>query len=238
MHHNAVISQIDLPTLLTVNAFPQSLQARRVGNTGGRNEMRWKAIILSVLALFSIAIAIPAHAQVTYSAEEGKRPFTVGVGVSDFSDDWGYLNPRQAGITVWVDWRLPHMLPILDGLGLELEGRDINFATPSYLPGHRMDTGLGGPIYQFRRKSRIRPYGKYLMGIGSIDFPNPPSTYSHDTRAVFEPGVGADVRFWNSFSARAEYDYQFWHAIFGQNDLNPQGVTFGVVYDFGGRSSR
>jgi outer membrane autotransporter protein len=70
------------------------------------------------------------------------------------------------------------------------------------------------------------------MGIGSIDFPSPGTTYGHDTRTVYEPGVGTDVRFWNRFSVRGQYDYQFWHQLF-QNDLNPQGFTVGVVYDFG-----
>jgi opacity protein-like surface antigen len=199
--------------------------------------MRWKLAALPLMALFSISAALQSHAQVTYSAEEGKLPFTVGAGVSDFSDDWGVSNPRQVGITVWVDWRIPHMPSALDGLGIELEGRDINYDTPSSLPGHRMDTGLGGPVYQFHRKGRIRPYVKYLMGIGSVDFPSPGATYSHDTRTVYEPGGGVDIRVLNHFSVRAEYDYQFWHQLF-LHDLTPTGFTGGVVYDFGGRSSR
>ena len=101
-----------------------------------------------------------------------------------------------------------------------------------------MDTALGGPMYQFRRHhSRIRPYVKYLMGIGSIDFPNG-TYYSHDTRAVFAPGGGVDVRFWNSFSVRGEYEYQYWHQLFGVHDLNPNGYTIGAVYDFGLRSGK
>lgn len=195
--------------------------------------MRSKLMVLQVMALFSIGAALQARAQVTYSAEEGKQPLTVGVGFSNFSDDWGTQNPRQDGITMWVDWRLPDMPSRLNGLGIEFEGRDLNYGTPSYLPGHRMDTALGGPIYQYRRNGRIRPYGKFVMGIGSIDFPSPGATYSHDTRAVFEPGGGADVRFYSRFSARVEYDYQFWHAIFGPHDLNPNGFSIGVVYDFG-----
>ncbi len=198
--------------------------------------MRWKLMAVPVLALFFISAAISARAQVTYSAEQGKQPFTVGTGVSNFSDDWGIQNPRQVGITMWVDWRPPFIPPVLNGLGLEFEGRTVQFATPAYLPGHRMDTALGGPVYEFRRKRRIRPIISYLMGIGSIDFPSPGSTYTHDTRTVYEPGGGVDVRFWNSFSARATYDYQFWHQIFGPNDLNPNGFTIGAVYDFGLRS--
>lgn len=197
--------------------------------------MRRKLRMVPILVLIFMGAASKARAQVTYSAKEGKLPFTVGAGVSDFSDDWGYLNPRQVGITVWVDWRLPHMPRVLRGLGIEFEGRDVNYSTPSYIPGHRMDTALGGPIYQFRRQSRIRPYLKYMAGIGSIDFPND-SDYSHDTRTVLAPAGGVDVRFWSGFSVRGEYEYQFWHQLFGPHDLTPNGYTIGVVYDFGLRS--
>lgn len=199
--------------------------------------MRWKWLILPAVILFIVGAALPARSQVTYAAQEGKLPFTVGVGFSNFSDDWGASNPRQSGVTLWIDWRIPHLPPKLDGLGLEVEGRDINFMTPSYIPGHRMDTGLGGPIWEWRRKGSIRPYGKFLAGIGSIDFPNN-TFYQHDTRAVYEPGGGVNLRFWKQFSARGEYDYQFWHQLFGQHDLNPQGFSVGVVYDFGLRPNQ
>jgi opacity protein-like surface antigen len=199
--------------------------------------MRWKLLVLPVLALIFMTVAFSAHAQVIYSAEEGKQPFTVGVGISDFSDDWGITNPRQLGITVTGDWRPP--LPgRLRGLGIEAEGRDINWHTPSGIPGHRMDTLLGGPFYQWRRPGRIRPYVKYLMGIGSIDFPGGGATYTHDTRAVFVPGGGVDFRVWNRVSVRGDYEYQYWHQLFGRHDLTPNGFTIGAVYDFGLRKTQ
>lgn len=194
--------------------------------------MRWKSIVVLFVFLFFFEAALQSKAQVTYSAREGKLPFTVGFGVSDFSDDWGIKNPRQVGITLWADWRLPRTPPALEGLGIEFEGRDVNYATPSYLPGHRMDTALGGFIYEFHRQGSIRPYVKYLMGIGSIDFPNQ-TTYQHDTRTVFAPAGGVDFRFWNQLSVRGEYEYQFWRQIFGPHDLTPNGFSVGVVYDFG-----
>lgn len=194
--------------------------------------MRWKLLILPILILFIFGAATRARAQVTYSAQEGKLPFTAGLAFSNFSDDWGISNPRQNGVTLWADWRF--QLPsYLEGLGIEFEGRDINYNTPSGISGHRMDTALGGPFYQWRKRSRYRPYAKYLMGIGSIDFPSPGATYTHDTRTVYEPGGGVDVLFWNRFSVRAEYDYQYWHQIFGPNDLTPNGFSVGAVYDFG-----
>ena len=194
--------------------------------------MRWKSICIPLLFLILIGAASRAGAQVTYSAREGKLPLTVGFGIADFSDDWGTRHPRQVGLTLWIDWRLPHMPRQLSGLGLEFEGRDVNYATPDYLPGHRMTTGLAGPMYQWRREHRIRPYAKYLMGIGNIDFPNA-TNYQQDTRAIFAPAGGADVRLIGRLSARGEYEYQFWHQIFGPHDLTPQGFTFGVVYDLG-----
>jgi opacity protein-like surface antigen len=194
--------------------------------------MRWKSVALPLLVLFLSCAALKARAQVAYSAREGKLPFSVGFGVADFSDDWGTKNPRQVGLTLWVDWRIPHLPSKLEGLGIEFEGRDVNYATPDYLPGHRMTTGLAGPMYEFRRQSRVRPFVKYLMGMGNLDFPNN-TNYQQDTRAIFAPAGGADVRLWSRFSVRGEYEYQMWHAIFGPHDLTPQGFTFGVLYDLG-----
>lgn len=202
--------------------------------------MKFKWTFVPIMALCVLGAALPVRSQVTYSAEEGKLPFTVGVGFSNFSDDWGVQNPRQDGITLWADWRVPGLpgpLSRLEGLGIEFEGRDINYGTPSSIPGHRMDTALGGPTYEWRRAGRIRPFAKYLVGIGSIDFPNG-TNYQHDTRTVYEPGGGVDLRCWSRFSARVEYDYQYWHQIFGPRDLTPNGVSVGVVYDFGMRPTR
>jgi hypothetical protein len=194
--------------------------------------MRRTSVIVSLLFLILVSAASRLGAQVTYSAREGRTPLSVGFGVADFSDDWGTRNPRQVGLTLWIDWHLPHMPSKLRGLGLELEGRDVNYATPDYIPGHRMTTGLAGPMFQWRREKRIRPYAKYLLGIGNLDFPGS-CCYQQDTRAIFAPAAGADVRLIGRLSARGEYEYQMWHAIFGPHDLTPQGFTFGVVYDLG-----
>lgn len=199
--------------------------------------MRCKSIVMPVFVLILIGAALPARSQVTYSAEEGMLPFTVGLGASDFLLDWGTTHPRMAGITLWADWRLGSVPAPLRGLGLEFEGRDVNWATPRSLPGHRMDTALAGPIYEWRRAGRVRPLGKFLMGIGSIDYPGVSSTQSHDTLTVFAPAAGANVRLWRQLSVRGEYEYQMWHHFLGPNSLTPSGFTVGAVYDFGHRIS-
>lgn len=194
--------------------------------------MRRRSVFIALLFLLIVGSASRLMAQVTYSAREGRTPLSVGFGVADFSDDWGGRHPRQVGLTLWIDWHLPHMPRPLQGLSLEFEGRDVNYATPDYLPGHRMTTGLAGPMYQWRREHRVRPYAKYLLGIGNLDFPGA-CCYQQDTRNIFAPGGGVDVRLLGRLSARGDYEYQYWHAIFGPHDLTPQGFTFGVVYDLG-----
>lgn len=196
--------------------------------------MRWKVPFIPVLATLFVIGAIPAVAQVTRAGYQQHGPLVVGGGISDFSLDFG-PSRRMLGVTAWADWNFRRLPSVFSGLGLEAEGRDINFNRPSSLTRMRQDTLLGGVIYTWRRYPRFQPYGKYLVGIGSIDFPPFPGNpnYTHDTRTVSAPGAGLDYRLWHKVSLRADYEYQFWHAIFGLNDLNPNGVTIGAVYDFG-----
>ena len=56
-----------------------------------------------------------------------------------------------------------------------------------------------------------------------------------DTRTVLAPGGGVDYQIGRHFAVRLDYEYQFWRAIFGPRDLNPNGLTLGAVYSFGGR---
>jgi len=202
--------------------------------------MQWKQIVVPILAIFFVIAAVPARSQVAPSAQEGKLPLTIGVGMSDYLVDWGQSR-KEIGITAWADWRFKHMPWYLNGLGVEIEGHHIAYFQPSSLPLSagklHEDSGLGGLTYQFRRWDRVHPYAKAMAGFGSIDFPGTPG-YQHDTRTIIAFGGGADVHVWKKFSVRGDYEYQFWRQIFGPNDLNPNGVTVGLVYDFGRGTSR
>jgi len=185
-----------------------------------------------LLAALVVSAAIPACAQVTPEATAGGMPLTVGAGFSNYYTDWnGYLS----GPTLWADWNLYQLPSHLRGLGIEVEGRDLNYVRTGGVPNLRMDTIGGGPIYNIRPlfHRKVQPYAKYLAEFGSIDFtvqgfPN----YHHDTRTAQAPGGGVTVRAFQNVLVRADYEYQFWPDLGHGNDLNPRGFTVGVAYDF------
>lgn len=180
-------------------------------------------------ALFAAAVA-PIYSQTLPAARQGGVPIVVGAALSDYSVDWG-PGQRMIGISAWADW-LPNSFPgVMRGLGIEAVGHAINYDVPSGISRMRQDTIQGGPMYVFNPYRGIRPYARYVFGIGSIDFP-PSGTYSHDTFFVSSPGGGAEFHAWQHIWIRADYEYQFWHQTFGAHDLTPNGFTVGVSYDF------
>jgi len=190
--------------------------------------------------LFPIALlvaAVPMFAQVVPTARQGGAgsiPLVVGVGFSNYSMDWG-PGQRMNGITAWVDlYPLPGALR---DLGFEVEGRDINYMRS--IPNLREDTGQFGAIYSFSHFAKVHPYGKFLAGVGSMDFPPFPGVpnYKHDTFTVTTPGGGVELQAYQHLWIRADYEYQQWHNAFGPNSSNPNGITVGAQWDFRGSRS-
>ena len=194
--------------------------------------MRSHGFLLASLIFLILFAADRAESQVTHAGNEGGIPLTVGVGVSDYFIDWGHSR-TMGGITAWADWRLSGLPGYLKGLEISAEGHHIDYFRPAEVSRMRQDSGLGGVSYQFSKWSRVRPYGKYLIGFGSIYFPTMPNGYNHDTRIILAPGGGIDIRLSHRLSIRGDYEYQYWRQIFGQHDLNPNGFSAGIVWDFG-----
>lgn len=197
--------------------------------------MRLKRFLSPILAVSFVTLFHPAFSQTAPAAIEGRRlPLSVGAGVSNMDVDWG--KSRMYGGTLWIDYYPTHLPRILDGLGLDVEGRDVNYGRPSLsVPSNfRQDTGAGGPIYTWRRFPNFQIYAKGLVGFGSIDFMFPATpNYKHETRTIYAPGGGLLVHAYKQVWVRADYEYQFWPDLF-QRTANPQGFTLGAVYDFRG----
>ena len=193
-----------------------------------------------LLAVLLVCASIPAFCQVVPEiGHPGKGwPLSVGVAFSTYDTDWKStpepLNGgRLSGGTVWADWNFYHLPPLLDGFGIEVEGRDLNYGRTGNDPKMRQDTVEGGVIYTTHFYRRFHPYAKFLVGDGSIDFTSYDPNYSHDTRIMYTPGGGADTRFYKSLWLRVNYEYQFWPNFFDYHTLNPRGWDIGVAYDFG-----
>jgi hypothetical protein len=192
--------------------------------------MRLKLTPKLIFAMLFVAAAVPVYSQVAPAAHQGGVPIVVGAGFSDYSLDYGPGN-RMIGVSAWADW-LPSGLPgAFHRLGIEATGHAIDWDLPKGFPRMRQNTLEGGPIYVWHPYRNFRPYVKYLFGEGRIDFP-PSGTYSHDTFLVSSPAGGAEFHAGQHIWIRADYEYQFWHQVFGPHDLTPQGITIGASYDF------
>jgi len=193
--------------------------------------MRFKLLVLLVLTVSILAVTVPAFSQVVPAYQREKTwAISLGAGPSNYAVDEG--RGRMYGGTIWVDW-YPGWLPrVFQGLGGEIEARDISLNRSSTQANVRDDTVQGGPIYAWRHYHDFHPYAKFLIGHGSIDFVGSP-TYSHDTRSFWAAGGGVEYRFYRQFWVRADYEHQTWQPLFGSNfNFKPQGFTIGVACDF------
>jgi opacity protein-like surface antigen len=93
-------------------------------------------------------------------------------------------------------------------------------------------TLLIGPRYIIHRFGKFEPYGKFLVGNGSIHYP-----YSIGTGSYFAlaPGGGVNFRLSRRLTVRAEYEYQIWLNSPGftnepNHQLHPNGINVGVAY--------
>lgn len=206
-----------LPILFSRTVLPRRRGRRRLS----------RFLLLAVcMATLSMA-ALHANAQAALHAQENMSPWTVGGGFSNF--DVGANLGRMDGITAWVNWRVPVHTPILNRVGVEVEGREINFQKPSSLERMRQETGLGGLTLALPGYRCLHPYAKYLLGIGGIYFAN--GGYDHDTRKVLAPGGGVIIPLHRAWNLRADYEYQSWHHLFNEEYLHPNGITVGVTWN-------
>jgi len=188
-------------------------------------------MLLAVLVVFT---PIPAFSQVAPQVEAGPS-LSVGLGYSNYATDW---SGRLGGPMIWGDFNFYDHPSFLNGFGIEVEGRDLNYNRTGTTPNLRMDTAGGGPIYTWRHYPRFHPYTKFLIGFGSIDFTTEVPNYTHDTRTVYSPGGGLEYRVYRDVWVRGNYEYQFWTDFFNHHALNPEGFTIGASYDFRGIRGR
>lgn len=190
-----------------------------------------KLFLLALLPAFFSGASVSSLAQVVPAASEPSTPLELGGGFSYYDVDWGHT--RMDGITLWADYRPPRLPRLLDGLGVEAEGRDVQWNPGDKPSGFRQASVGGGPIYFWNYFPSFKVYLKGDIEFGGFNFGAPLGPgYSHDTRTVYAPGLGVEIKVARHIWARVDYEYQFWPQLTGNSYLNPQGFTAGAMYDF------
>jgi hypothetical protein len=177
--------------------------------------MRRSAVVLTLIVL--VAAAASAGAQVRESATARQFTLTAGGFGSGFQPDDGpnYL----FGGGTYVDAHFTHWIQV------EGEARWLRF---NQYAGEHEDNyliGLKVPIHQF---GRANVYGKVLVGLGKMTFPN---KYGYGTFTDIAYGGGVDYKLSRRLSLRAvDFEFQQWPVWLNNSALYPYGVSVGMGY--------
>jgi hypothetical protein len=170
---------------------------------------------------FAIAVVLcaaehqtQARAQALPTASGPGSYVSAGVGLSAYQEDYGQriIGGGELYVDVHPTWRY----------GIEAEARYLRLHTDENVT---QTSYLVGPHIYVCHCGRFRPYGKFLIGEGEIEFP---FGLAHGSYLAYAPGGGLDVRISDYFSVRAvDVEYQSWPS-FTYGNLHPYGVSAGI----------
>jgi len=179
-----------------------------------------------------LAASVSIFAQVVPAATDGESPFSAGGGLSTFNT--GIDGGHMYGGALWGDYRLNKAPSFLQGVGFEVEARDILLGRSSKQPSYLAEKTFGGGVtYTWRHFQNFHPYAKALFEYGTGAGPTM-------SRTVTALGGGLDYHLFGKVWLRADYEYQRWpdyHSSGVGGTLNPNGFTIGFTYHFGRKHS-
>lgn len=175
-----------------------------------RSAAVWTVFVLSCLA----ALPRTAGAQAAESANAGHAFVNVGGGGSGFYIQYG--ERKNLGLTAWVD------ADTIRHFGVEGEARWLEYHQTANV---HVETYLIGARYHFD-VGRMQPYVKALVGSGHFNFPY---NYAYGNYLVIAPGGGVDYRLSRRWSARADFEYQYWPQ-FTYGAMSSPGATVGLRF--------
>lgn len=180
----------------------------------------------SAVFLFFLTVAwVSAKAQVVESADV--RTFTMNAGgmVSGFVPNDGshpLYGPGAnylVGLGTYVDLHFTHWIQV------EGEARWLRF---SPYAGENQDHYLVGPKVPVVRFGRADVFGKAMIGVGKMTFPN---KYGYGTFTALAFGGGIDYRLSRKVTLRAvDFEYQDWPKFLPDFNIHPYGVSVGMSY--------
>ncbi len=186
--------------------------------------MRRSAFVFSLLFLLCFAAGINAGAQAAESATARQFGITAGGTVSAFRPGggshpvWGTGTNYLAGPGTYVDFHFTHWIQV------EGEAHWLRFHEYS---GEHQDTYLIGPKVPVIQFARAQVYGKAMIGLGRMTFPN---HYGYGTFTALAFGGGIDYRLSRKVSVRGDFEFQDWPKFLPGFNIHPYGGSVGMAY--------
>ena len=180
-----------------------------------------KRLRLSSISILTLALLLAGgrslHAQALPTASGLGSQLSVGGEGSYYQMDYGkrYVGGFAAYAEVDPTWRY----------GAEAE---VRFSRLGAEESVTETTFMAGPrVTLSRHQGRIRPYAKFLVGVGKINFP---FNYATGSYLAYAPGGGLDYVINERWTVRAvDVEYQNWPK-FTYGALNPCGISVGVAF--------
>ena len=172
-----------------------------------------------------LSAAVCSHAQVIESANVRQFSITAGGMGSGFYPNTG-SHPlfvtgtnHLVGLGTYVDLHFTHWIQ------LEGEARWLRF---DQYAGEHMDNYFIGPKLPIRRFGRANVYGKVMIGMGKMTFPN---NFGYGTFTALAYGGGIDYKLSRKLSLRAvDFEFQQWPNWLSNSTIYPMGISVGIGY--------
>jgi len=179
----------------------------------------------SFLFALLFALSMMAKAQVVETATA--RQFRIdagGMGSAFWPNDgsnpvYGNSADYLLGVGTYVDFHFTHWFQ------LEGEARWLRFHE---YKGENQDHYLVGPKVPIKRYGNAQIYGKAMIGVGKMTFPN---NYGYGTFTALAFGGGVDYRLSRKITFRAvDFEFQDWPNFLPAFNIHPYGVSVGMSY--------
>lgn len=170
-----------------------------------------------VFLFLLLLVPVVANGQTVPAARGGDLNLFAGGTLSAFQPDYG--NAKLGGFGAYVDFGVNRWLNI--------EGQARWLRIHQRQEVHE-DNYLIGAMVPIRKIREFTPYGKFLIGVGELNFPY---SYAHGGYANVVFGGGVDYRFNRRWRIRVvDFEYQQWLNFTGGGTLQPYGISVGTTY--------
>jgi hypothetical protein len=185
--------------------------------------MRRTAFFLS-LCLVCFAAGKTAAAQAAESATGPQLAITTGGTVSAFHPDGGSHPVYGPGTNYLAGPGIFFTLHFTHWVQIEGDARWLRFHEYT---GEHQDHYLIGPRVPAFEFGRAEVYGKALVGLGKMTFPN---HYGYGTFMALAFGGGIDYKLSRKLLVRGDFEWQDWPNFLPDQTMHPWGPTVGIAY--------